>query len=99
MNEVMKKYLSNLEIILEPKSIDELTDDDIFELDVFHVQNVYMTTMNDDYFLGMRANHFVIEEGYSEQHGNTTVYLVSANHKGTRLQTLLLDDQQPAFEK
>lgn len=89
----MKKYLSQLDVIVEPKSIEELVPNEIFALNVFHPQNVYMVTMNDDYFLGMRANHFVIEEGTSEEYGEVPVYLVSANHKGIRLQTLLIDKQ------
>ena len=88
----MKNYLLNLNILFEAKSMEEMTEKDIFEINSFHAEKVYMLQENDDYFLGIRANHFVVEEGTSENH-DEIVYLISANHKGVRLQTMLLDNE------
>lgn len=64
----------------------------------FHATEIYEHTEDDDYFAGIRANHFVIEIGYVEYAPKgTTSYsveepnfiLVTANHKGTRISKLL----------
>ena len=47
-----------------------------------------MIVLNDDYFCGIRANHFVIEFGQSEYYEGDLV-LITANHKGTRALTLI----------
>lgn len=90
MHQIIKKYLQSLEVIIEPKNYEELESKDIAELNVFHAEEVYMLIEDDDYFLDMRANHFAVEEGTSEFHKGR-LFLVSANHKGIRLQTLLID--------
>ncbi|AEB29597.1 hypothetical protein CAR_c09040 [Carnobacterium sp. 17-4] len=91
MKERIKNALLNLKVLFEAKPYDELTEKDMSELNSFHPEKVHMLEENDDYFLGMRANHFVIEEGTSENHDQIT-YLISANHKGIRKQTMLLGD-------
>lgn len=75
-------------VTIKPKSLSELTTADISELDAFHSEKVYMIEKPDDYFCGMRANHFVVEEGVSEFNESVN-YLVSANHKGIRMLTLI----------
>ena len=64
----------------------------------FHATKIYEHTENDDYFAGIRANHFMIEIGYAEYAPeNVTSWsvdepnliLVTANHKGTRISKLL----------
>lgn len=92
MKEKMKEYLLSLNVLVDASSIEELSEKDMSEINAFHAQNVYMIEEDDDYFLRMRANHFVVEEGTSEYHRGTA-YLISANHKGIRLQTLLIDGE------
>jgi len=54
------------------------------------MEDIGLVTLNDEYFCGMRANHFAIEFGYSEYDELGLNYiLISANHKGIRLVTLL----------
>lgn len=96
MNEAMKEYLMTLNKVVEATPIEKLTTDDIFEINSFHVQNVYMLIADDSYFLDIRANHFVVEEGFSESMAGTA-YLISANHKGIRMQTLLINNTLISF--
>ena len=70
------------------KSLTELTKDDMHILSGFHTSDVDMIVLNDDYFCGIRANHFVIEIGQSEYYEGDLV-LITANHKGTRALTLI----------
>ena len=70
------------------KSLTELTKDDMHILSGFHTSDVDMIVLNDDYFCGIRANHFVIEFGQSEYYEGDLV-LITANHKGTRALTLI----------
>lgn len=92
MKEKMKEYLLSLNVIVDARSIEELSEKDTSEINAFHAEKVYMIEEDDELFLGMRANHFVVEEGYSEYHRGAA-YLISANHKGIRLQTLLIDGE------
>ena len=52
----------------------------------FHPQAVRMVTRNDDYYLGCRANHFVLIFGQSEVFNNGYTWadcvVCLANHKG-----------------
>ena len=70
------------------KSLTELTKDDMHILSGFHTSDVDMIVLNDDYFCGIRANHFVIEFGQSEYYEGDLV-LITANHQGTRALTLI----------
>lgn len=64
-------------------------------LDGFHTDDVYVLKQNDDYLFGIRANTFVVEIGWHEYFGKfdeqTTCFLVSANHKGSRVQKLYVE--------
>ena len=75
-------------VIVEPSVIEDLSSNEISELDAFHATNVYMVERNDDYYCGIRADHFVVEEGWSEFNEGLN-YLVTANHKGIRRMTLV----------
>ena len=78
--------------LIDSKSLDELTPDDIHKLNCFHATDVDMVTLDDEYFCGIRANHFCIEFGWSEEDSDNTPHiLISANHKGIRVITLLDD--------
>jgi hypothetical protein len=64
----------------------------------FHATKIYEHTEDDNYFAGIRANHFAIEVGYVEYAPKDTIswsveepnfILVTANHKGTRISKLL----------
>lgn len=70
------------------KFIENLSDFDKKYLNNFHVTNVSMVEKDDEYFVGLRANHFVVEEGWNEKNNNIW-YLVSCNHKGNRAMTLI----------
>ena len=72
-------------------------------LEYFHCREVYQLDLNDDYFKGIRANTFCIEVGWSEtylteKHGrdcSPVIYIVTANHKGTRMFTMYAIDDYP----
>lgn len=73
---------------------------DIKSMAAFHAERVYMVEADDDYLFDMRANHFVIEEGWSEtlwvddesfNFDLIPCFLVTANHKGTRKQKLYVE--------
>lgn len=58
----------------------------------FHTQDASLITEDDNYFVGMRANHFIVEIGYSENpFGEDNIEqkyaIITANHKGNRLVT------------
>ncbi|OJF91407.1 hypothetical protein [Alkalibacterium sp. 20] len=93
MQKIIKTYLKSLEKIIDAKSIYEMSKEDIFDMNSFHASEVYMLTEEDDRFLNIRASHFVVESGYSENHAGKC-FLISANHKGIRLFSLLLDSSQ-----
>ncbi len=61
--------------------ITELNDDELSELDAFHMQEVYLLQKDDDYIGRVRANSFVLEIGYSEIREGSFA-LLTANHKG-----------------
>lgn len=52
------------------------------------MNEIDLLILNDNYFCGLRAEHFCIEYGYSEADSDGRI-LISANHKGIRLMTLL----------
>lgn len=59
-------------------------------LNAFHMTELYLVERNDDYFCGIRANHFCVEVGFSElNNDNEQQILISANHKGIRMVTML----------
>ena len=53
----------------------------------FHSELVFCVEKNDDYFCGIRANHFSVEIGWTETTPGTFV-IVTGNHKGLRLSTM-----------
>lgn len=75
-------------VLIEHESIRDLTEEQLFELDCFHPSKVTTVKKADDYFCGIRANHFVVEEGFSEN-VDGIVYLITANHKGNRVMTMI----------
>lgn len=82
-------YNDKRNIIIGSKYLSDLTDNDIEELNNFHMQNVFMIDKNDDYLCGIRADHFCIEYGLSELHKNNYIILITANHKGARKISML----------
>lgn len=76
-------------IIFQSKKIDELSQDDINELNNFHMQEIFLVYKNDEYFCGIRANHFCIEYGWSENYDDRTIILITANHKAIRMMTMI----------
>ena len=74
-------------------------DEDEIESDVetlkifsgFHAEKIVEHKEPDEYFAGIRANHFAIEIGWSEfaeDLDNDLIVVVTANHKGTRISKL-----------
>lgn len=74
-------------VIVPPTSISDIGDS-YTHLDEFHLKELYMVCRDDDYFCGIRANHFSVEVGINEITNERQV-LVVANHKGVRRVTLL----------
>ena len=71
-------------------------------LSTFHANKYKTLELDDDMFAGIRANHFVIEIGDSEElvidkgDGDDSiyqpmVYVVSANHKGIRMSNVFVE--------
>lgn len=77
-------------VVIDSISIEELTNEHIDELNQFHATEVAMIEKEDSYFCGLRANHFVVEVGWSEsREENVIVYLITCNHKGLRAMTMM----------
>ena len=54
----------------------------------FHAVDYYTVKLDDDYIGNIRANHFMIEVGWSEEgmsQEHESIILVTGNHKGMRL--------------
>ena len=59
----------------------------------FHMTSATVVKMNDDYFCGIRANHFVVEFGWSEAEEGDFL-LITSNHKGFRMSVYFkIDDK------
>lgn len=85
-------YADKENILFEKLRLKELSEANIFDLDGFHLTELYLLETNDDYFCGIRANHFCVEYGWSETFQNEDqcdLILITANHKGIRTMTLL----------
>lgn len=76
-------------IIFGPRQIHNLSEDDIEALNDFHMYETFMTQRDDDYFCDIRADHFCIEYGESENYNDRTILLITANHKGYRTMIML----------
>lgn len=82
--------------IIDNHNIDDLHNLNLTNLEVlnsFHARTVLKVERDDNYFCGIRANHFAIEVGWSESllEDDSTVYVVTANHKGVRVVTVFVD--------
>lgn len=93
---LQKLYDNNDFIIIDNHEIDNLKNLQGIDLDIlntFHAQDVFMVERNDSRFCGIRANHFVVEIGWSEAllEDNSPVYVITANHKGDRVVTVFID--------
>lgn len=92
---ISELYNIQKDTCINARQLSELSQQDIEKLNAFHAQDVMMIELPDEYFCGMRANHFVVEFGWSElsyhDEGETPIsqILITANHKGVRMLTLL----------
>ena len=82
--------------LIDNHEIDDLysLNDTVLEvLNTFHAKDVLKVEKDDNRFCGIRANHFVIEVGWSEAllKDDSTVYVINANHKGSRVVTVFVD--------
>ena len=91
----LSNFYRDCRIVVQPRCIEEFDTYEIDEFDRFHAKNVAIVKADDDYLCGMRADHFVVEIGisenddYDDNEDSLNIYfLVSANHKGARLMTL-----------
>ena len=77
---------------------DEAPSDDI--ITQFHMKSSMTIKTDDDYFCGMRANHFLIEYGWTEAEdsGDGGWLLVTCNHKGYR-QSVCFKNTDPIVSK
>lgn len=53
--------------------------------------------LDDEYFCGIRANHFLVEYGYTEA-SEANYFVVTGNHKGYR-QTVYFKNKDPILDK
>lgn len=92
LNNLYNRQYENIksDIIINALTIEELSKEQIEELNQFHMDEVVLVRKNDDYFCGLRANHFVVEIGWSEnKEDHSVVYLITCNHKGLRAMTMI----------
>lgn len=66
----------------------------------FHCNEVFMVERDDEHFCGIKANHLVVEVGWSEAlMEDYNVFIVTGNHKGNRCVTVLIDDTKTGRRK
>ena len=95
--EQLKKEFKKMEFIGEVKFGKFKKDYNEFVEEIlssFHADSYETIELEDDYFMHIRANNFVIEKGWSEElfdvidddlHMQRDVYILTANHKGIRV--------------
>ena len=84
---LIEKIYNEGKIVVPLTSVFELNEKHSEEMGGFHCEEVWMIEETDEYFCGIRANHFVVEIGWSEFHDGIFL-LMSANHKGIRVTQL-----------
>ena len=89
IEDVLDSLYQNNCIIFKSKRITDLSPEDIDELNNFHMHETILITKNDDYLCGIRANHFCVEIGMSENYEDRIIILVTANHKAFRMMTMM----------
>ena len=87
-----KVIFSHLNIFDLNDNYENVTSNLLDFLQAFHTEDSTMIVENDNYFVGLRADHFVVEVGYSEfPLGDDKIdqkyAIITANHKGTRRMT------------
>ncbi len=66
-------------------------------LQQFHMIATISFHLDDEYFCGIRANHFLVEYGYTEA-SEANYLVVTGNHKGYR-QTVYFKNKDPILDK
>lgn len=66
-------------------------------LQQFHMIATICFHLDDEYFCGIRANHFLVEYGYTEA-SEENYFVVTANHKGYR-QSVYFKNKDPILDK
>ena len=87
-------YANKSKVLIDSVSLRDLDDEQISILEKFHLRELYLIEAKDEYFCGIRADYFCVEYGLSEhftdnKENSNDLILVTANHKGTRLMTLI----------
>lgn len=83
----LKESNSNLigEIVFRDNEI-ETEEKTLTVVSGFHAEKIINHKEPDEYFAGLRANHFSVEIGWSEFSDlEDIIIIVTANHKGTRI--------------
>ena len=83
------RVIDNIEINV----LESLNETELEILTTFHAKDVLKVERDDSRFCGIRANHFAVEVGWSEalSEDDSTVYVITANHKGVRVVTVFVD--------
>ena len=82
------KRKTGLKIIIDNSNIEYLNESQLFDLSIFHPQTATITQRDDCELCGIDADFFVVEKGYSE-HRDGIIYLISANHEGNRVMSMI----------
>lgn len=99
-NPILKKILSGQRqdrVLIQPSNLldtiegqSDLTLEQKEFIARFHTRDIVFVEKNDDYFAGIRANHFVVEIGVSEcEDSDAEFAMITANHKGDRMVTVI----------
>lgn len=86
---IERQYMKQRELVKD-FGYDEKVDNVV---NTFHMTSATVIKTNDDYFCGLRANHFLVEYGWSEEDEGHLI-LVTANHKGFRMSVYFKVDDQ-----
>ena len=88
INELYQNSPYRFEIMSDP-TYKPIAPKDLEIYTGFHASAIYSFEKDDAYACGIRANHFVVEEGYSE-YADGLWYVVTANHKGIRMSAMFV---------
>jgi hypothetical protein len=58
---IAKVYADERNVLIDHASLRSLSEDQMSIIEGFHLNELYMIELDDDYFCGICANHFCIE--------------------------------------
>ena len=93
---ISSAYEDKSKVLIDSSPLTDCNEDQLTMIENFHMVELYLIEGDDEYFCGIRADHFCVEYGWSEFFTNndsdgrdTDLVLITANHKGFRVMTLL----------